>query len=468
MFLFVGLLYLTLLEDGKGDTAAFLSFAVVATDLIVYLLFKFVAPVGYLQQLSAVACTLEGILALLAFSSVDLDEADANGEPDVVTALRLYFIAGGQLSALKISFASQKISLLRFPFLFSVLLLTLIAEIICLFLVIEQRETSPGPVLTIIFLLAYDLVALVNSRVADAADRNMYIMLVNEKSQKDSLAAQIKRTNKLAATVLAMNEAEANSSYKNNAEGAAEASPSVPVPNELVKSNSSRLVTTTQFDMVSEFDFFYKLIDTAKTASEFPSSSALCAIVPEMGSLDAVMKDPILKKGFRFFCNEELNLENLLFYEQVEIFRRHVSERTKKISKVFVNAGSPSEINIKDSMRKEALKASELSSKAFDDAQDEIFRVMSNDTFPRYRDGWVGRALMHGRSNEEFKNMIEGALLPKSTLLEETTPQPKKSPAASPGRNIGDGSPQTRTMLGSIQASLRSGRKQSRVATSDN
>ena len=61
------------------------------------------------------------------------------------------------------------------------------------------------------------------------------------------------------------------------------------------------------------------------------AADALSLEVLEMRDLRSCMKDSDFKRGFRYFCNEETNLENLLFFEQVEDFRKKAEKLARKV-----------------------------------------------------------------------------------------------------------------------------------------
>lgn len=153
-----------------------------------------------------------------------------------------------------------------------------------------------------------------------------------------------------------------------------------------------------------------------------------------MEELSGVLADAHLKKGLRYFCNEELNMENLLFYEQVELYRRGTESQAKKLCKAFVREGSPSEVNITSKQRTNLVGAIDgkdaVGSGVFDEAQKEILSIMAKDIFPRYMQSPVCRGLLHSRVNLEFGAFVKEVFESTKVGGAKTSPAPS-SPSKS-------------------------------------
>ena len=206
-----------------------------------------------------------------------------------------------------------------------------------------------------------------------------------------------------------------------------------------------------------------------------------------MKDLRSAFTDNDFKRGFRCFCNDEMNIENLLFYEQVEDYRRKVhalankvrrskgattsrqrasddAHQTKKttkkknklncamqhartstshnlcpffcqqIKRTFVIRGSPAEVNIPGKKRDELVQAfknsnnsnnSLISAAMFEKAQEEVYKIMNTDIFPRFQYSDLGRALMYSRVNKSYEEFV-GEGLKGSVLAKEEETQSKK------------------------------------------
>ena len=327
-----------------------------------------------------------------------------DSENEVLVA-RQWFIFGGQLSCLKLSFAIPKISLLRFPYLLIVLLVMLAVELVCLLMISEKSDSGGvGVTLMVVFLCSYNFVAIVNSRTFENADRRLYAMIVNERLRTKDLQDQIERTNKLGRTVLAMAEVdEGDDDYDSETSS---------------KTGSSGSGSALNGNLVSEFTFFSSLSEKVeKEGKAIPSADDLFSKVPDMRSFKTAMKMESVKRGFRYFCNQESNIENLIFYEQVDLFKRELKHKAKKLCYTFITPKAPGSVNINDSDRTECMEAvmgslghEVIHSSTFDKAQAEIMNVMDKDSLPRFRKSPLGRALMYSQIDEEWKKLVQDGL----------------------------------------------------------
>jgi len=116
----------------------------------------------------------------------------------------------------------------------------------------------------------------------------------------------------------------------------------------------------------------------------------------DSSSLEAVLANPVGYQDFFGFLAKEWSTENLLFWKQVNDYKEIVNqeERTKKaqaIYETFVRENAIYEVNLPDTIRSELrrtieqnLGQSDVQFDLFDSAQNEIFSLMSNDSFTRF------------------------------------------------------------------------------------
>jgi len=117
----------------------------------------------------------------------------------------------------------------------------------------------------------------------------------------------------------------------------------------------------------------------------------------DSSSLEAVLANPVGYQDFFGFLAKEWSTENLLFWKQVNEYKVIVNQeqRTKKaqaIYETFVRENAIYEVNLPDTIRKELRSGIEQTLgqgegapfELFDAAQNEIFSLMSNDSFSRF------------------------------------------------------------------------------------
>lgn len=142
---------------------------------------------------------------------------------------------------------------------------------------------------------------------------SLHVMILREKAIKETLAKQIERTNKLARTVLMMTDDTTDSIGSSFKKMGASRSNEV----ESAKHGTEPINADEDNDLVWEFDFFSQLAEKVKKEGKAVTDGP--EVQPEvldMTTFRAARQDQYFKRAFRYYCNEELNLESLLFFEQ--------------------------------------------------------------------------------------------------------------------------------------------------------
>jgi len=122
-------------------------------------------------------------------------------------------------------------------------------------------------------------------------------------------------------------------------------------------------------------------------------------------TLKDVMDDNFGLRFFRYFCHVQINIENLIFYEQVKLFKRRAEQHKKRIIRTFIREGSPSEVNIDSNQRKRCM-ANDIDISMFDESEVEIYKIMDRDIFPRFRVSNLGMGLLHCAQDEKYVKSI--------------------------------------------------------------
>eukprot|EP01083_Nonionella_stella_P059031 154512_1 len=112
-------------------------------------------------------------------------------------------------------------------------------------------------------------------------------------------------------------------------------------------------------------------------------------------SLNSLLATEKGANSFRKHLMKEFSVENIQFYEAVDEFREtsfsgnllHMYTSANKINQKYIKPGSPMEVNISSKKRSllcERINAKKISPTMFDDAYNEIYKLMSEDPFRRY------------------------------------------------------------------------------------
>lgn len=117
------------------------------------------------------------------------------------------------------------------------------------------------------------------------------------------------------------------------------------------------------------------------------------------------LRHEMFLKAFKDFCLQEFNVENLLFWLDVEVFRTSETgkqaELAKRIYDTYLSKEGPLQINVAPS-RKLAYPFTEITVDMFDALQDLVFANMRDDTLPRFAKSEAYNELQH-KKNKDLK-----------------------------------------------------------------
>jgi hypothetical protein len=99
------------------------------------------------------------------------------------------------------------------------------------------------------------------------------------------------------------------------------------------------------------------------------------------------------KEHFKQFLVREFSVENLMFYTEVQYYKKiddenDLKETAKTIHETYVELGAPFEINIDNGIRTqvaEALSSGKPTTTTFDAAEQAVLTVMREESFPRFK-----------------------------------------------------------------------------------
>uniref|UniRef100_A0A8B9NWN8 Regulator of G-protein signaling 20 n=1 Tax=Apteryx owenii TaxID=8824 RepID=A0A8B9NWN8_APTOW len=121
-------------------------------------------------------------------------------------------------------------------------------------------------------------------------------------------------------------------------------------------------------------------------------------------SFDKLMKSPAGRNVFREFLRTEYSEENMLFWlacEELkgECNKHSIDEKARVIYEDYISILSPKEVSL-DSRVREVInrKMQEPSSHTFDDAQLQIYTLMHRDSYPRFLNSAIYKALLQSVS----------------------------------------------------------------------
>jgi len=110
--------------------------------------------------------------------------------------------------------------------------------------------------------------------------------------------------------------------------------------------------------------------------------------------LESVLLHPTGLQYFEEHLRSEYSAENLKFYQLAKFFRENktgdqLEEQAKKLAQHFIVDDSPEQVNIPESIRKDVvrkLQEGKISNTLFLQAQTEVLKLMSADSFKRFKE----------------------------------------------------------------------------------
>nr|XP_039269484.1 uncharacterized protein LOC120344360 isoform X1 [Styela clava]XP_039269485.1 uncharacterized protein LOC120344360 isoform X2 [Styela clava] len=111
---------------------------------------------------------------------------------------------------------------------------------------------------------------------------------------------------------------------------------------------------------------------------------------PHQITFDIVLNNQELLNEFRSFLKKEFSDENLDFWQECECYKAEKMERQPKIAhKLYIKylkPMSPREVNVDGKIREEiSRRILNADKETFFPAQNQIYKLMQNDSFPRFR-----------------------------------------------------------------------------------
>jgi len=151
---------------------------------------------------------------------------------------------------------------------------------------------------------------------------------------------------------------------------------------------------------------------TPRLPADHPDRTITPDDVECISSLSAILSDPQASEAFMAYLREkELSDENLLFYNEIEKFRRLTNhaerfQEAKRILGTYISEEANYQVNIDSDVRRnieDALEASseqeteekeEEFSKIFDESQKFVFNLIQEHSYPRFLQSPQGRGLV--------------------------------------------------------------------------
>lgn len=140
--------------------------------------------------------------------------------------------------------------------------------------------------------------------------------------------------------------------------------------------------------------------------------------VAELTLLD-YLKHPLGFQAFTAHLTSEFSVENIKFWHDVEYFRAHFHDgeagrlQALLLFELYVDEKGPLWVNVSSAQReavaKRVLAAETTSSDMFDECQEEIYKLMERDSFPRFQRSALYERLLLGLRRERVARVAQRA-----------------------------------------------------------
>jgi len=106
---------------------------------------------------------------------------------------------------------------------------------------------------------------------------------------------------------------------------------------------------------------------------------------------DQILLDPVNLNFFKKFCMQELSMENLLFWLEVEDYKNIEAPEyrkfcSRKIYRKYIAAGASMQLSVAGDMRAEIMQTSNPEPNLYTAVQDQVMLSMKLDIFPRFQE----------------------------------------------------------------------------------
>jgi regulator of G-protein signaling len=128
-------------------------------------------------------------------------------------------------------------------------------------------------------------------------------------------------------------------------------------------------------------------------ANKKPATAKPTQTLSTNKEFDEFLTNKDAKEVFKQFLVREFSVENLMFYTEVQYFKKltdqeEIEETSNQIYETYVQAGAPFEINIsadKRSKVEQFVKSKPVPLDAFFEAEKAVYTAMEKESFPRFQ-----------------------------------------------------------------------------------
>lgn len=127
----------------------------------------------------------------------------------------------------------------------------------------------------------------------------------------------------------------------------------------------------------------------------------------------SVLNHPVVTQSFKAFLAKKLNLENYMFWNEVEKFKSNTTQHANRINETYINDGSVNQVNVSAKDREavvEQVNTNRFPITVFDNVQGIAYQLLDTNNYRDFLFSVECRNYLEKKKEEEMKIVVKAPL----------------------------------------------------------
>lgn len=127
----------------------------------------------------------------------------------------------------------------------------------------------------------------------------------------------------------------------------------------------------------------------------------------------SVLNHPVVTQSFKAFLAKKLNLENYMFWNEVEKFKSNTIQHANRINEIYINDGSVNQVNVSAKDREavvEQVNTNRFPITVFDNVQGIAYQLLDTNNYRDFLFSVECRNYLEKKKEEEMKIVVKAPL----------------------------------------------------------
>lgn len=127
----------------------------------------------------------------------------------------------------------------------------------------------------------------------------------------------------------------------------------------------------------------------------------------------SVLNHPVVTQSFKAFLAKKLNLENYMFWNEVEKFKSNTIQHANRINETYINDGSVNQVNVSAKDREavvEQVNTNRFPITVFDNVQGIAYQLLDTNNYRDFLFSVECRNYLEKKKEEEMKIVVKAPL----------------------------------------------------------